>query len=133
VTRGFVRKANTQIHDLLSRYDLVGGYVCECERPGCEEPWVTLSPRQFAEILALPHCYLVAPGHEPRRALVVSRADGYLVVRDADVGRGSPPERETSAASRRALGHAPLPPPTPRGVGSGQQRGSPPGDMMPST
>ena len=115
---GFVRKANLQIHDLLSRYDLTGGYVCECEQAGCDEPWITLSPRQFSEILAAPDCYLVAAGHEPREAVVVSRGLHHLVVRESS--------RSTTAASRRALGHTPLPPPTPRDSRLGLQRSSPP-------
>ncbi len=99
--RGFLRDVNEQIHERLAKHDMPGDYICECERLGCDEPWIRMSPDEFTAVLVADGCYVVAPGHEPRTAEIVWGSEGYLVVRDVrEVPRGRSAEDADVLAAR---------------------------------
>ena len=78
---------DTSVHQRLAdSHTGLPGFVCECADPGCAEI-VHLGLQRYEEIRSDPRTFLISPGHVfPEVEDVISREDGFLVVRKhADV------------------------------------------------
>jgi Mlc titration factor MtfA (ptsG expression regulator) len=82
-SRSFVRDVNLHIHRLATALELPLEYVCECAAHRCVEV-LELECADFAEVLALPDCYIVAAGHDGPEDELVSQRFGYLIVRHVE-------------------------------------------------
>jgi hypothetical protein len=77
-----VREVNVRIHELVSQFDEPSEYLCECARSTCrEKTLLRLHPTEFADVRAMPRCFVVARGHRPAGSIIVRDAPEYLIVR----------------------------------------------------
>jgi hypothetical protein len=79
----FSRKLNEHIRGLQTAWgrDTIDA-VCECTDETCFG-WVEVAMNDYDRIRAIPHQFIVTPGHEvPGTEVVVERYDRYLLVRE---------------------------------------------------
>ncbi len=82
-SRPLVREVNLRIHRLATSLAVPLEYVCECAGHRCIE-LIELDCSDFADVLLLEDCYIVAPGHAGPGDELVSQRFGYLIVRHSE-------------------------------------------------
>ena len=74
------REVNLRIYQLGRAFEGRSEYVCECGDVGCST-MIPLALEAFEEILGMPGCYFVEPGHDGPDSELVHQRNGYLIVR----------------------------------------------------
>jgi hypothetical protein len=82
MTGPLLREVNRRIYDLTRDLSGPAEFLCECCDPECEATRVVMHPFEFADVLAMDGCLVVAPGHAAGGYEVVRERGGYALVRE---------------------------------------------------